>query len=356
MRTNAGGGGVSLDDLVALNDEIAALARAGMPLESGLLGIGGDLPGRLGSMTRDLGRRMEGGESLVEALESMDSSIPATYRAVVQAGVRSGHLAEALEGLAGFARAYVELRRAIGLSLLYPTLVLLVGYGLFVLFVVDLIPRLADSFESMRVPVGPWLGAVARMGDSVLLWGPILPALIAIGAVSWWLSGRASAFRPGKVGFALRWVPGVTTILDYATAAQFSDWLAMLIEHGVPWSESVRLAAEATGDARLVASAAALVAASDRGEPLAASLKGARAIPPLLAWLMGEGRGQATLASTLRHAAVSYRRRAIRQASALRVALPAALLIGIGATATLLYTMTLFAPWTALLRGMTQVH
>jgi len=348
--------GVSLDDLIALNDEIAALARAGMPLERGLLGVGGDLPGRLGAITRDLGRRMADGQSLVEALEARDSSIPATYRAVVQAGVRSGRLSEALEGLAGFARSYVELRRAIGLSLLYPTLVLLVGYGLFVLFVVDLIPRLAESFEAMRVPVGPWLSGMARWGDSVLIWGPVLPALVAVGAVSWWRTGRASAFRPGKAGPVFRWVPGVASILDGATSAQFADWLALLVEHGVPWSESVRLAAEATGDARLVASATAISAASDRGEPLAESLKGARAIPPLLAWLMGEGRGQDALATMLRHAATSYRRRAMRRASALRVALPSVLLVGIGATATFLYTMTLFAPWTALLRGMTQIR
>ena len=40
---------VSLDDLIALNDEIIALIRAGVPLERGLAGLADDLPGRLGA-------------------------------------------------------------------------------------------------------------------------------------------------------------------------------------------------------------------------------------------------------------------------------------------------------------------
>ena len=35
---------VTLDQLIALNDEIAALARAGVPLDQGLLHLGRDLP------------------------------------------------------------------------------------------------------------------------------------------------------------------------------------------------------------------------------------------------------------------------------------------------------------------------
>src|SRR3954466_9501814 len=104
--------GISIEHLIALNDEIAALARAGMPLERGLMGVGGDLPGRLGRIASAIGRRMESGQTLPEALEAEGPAVPATYRAVVEAGLKSGRLAEALEGLATFARNYVELRKS----------------------------------------------------------------------------------------------------------------------------------------------------------------------------------------------------------------------------------------------------
>ena len=41
-------GPITLDQLLALNEEIAALVRAGVPLDRGLLEAGRDVRGRLG--------------------------------------------------------------------------------------------------------------------------------------------------------------------------------------------------------------------------------------------------------------------------------------------------------------------
>ena len=41
-------GAITLDQLIALNDEMAALARAGVPLDRGLLAVGRELRGRTG--------------------------------------------------------------------------------------------------------------------------------------------------------------------------------------------------------------------------------------------------------------------------------------------------------------------
>lgn len=347
---------IGMGDLIALNDEIAALTRAGLPLGRGLVGVGEDLPGRLGGIARDLGQRLERGESLGEALEAERARVPATYRAVVEAGMRSGRLPEALEGLAVFARSYVELRRAIGLALLYPLIVLTVGYGLFVLFVVELAPRLMEAFGAMRVPVASPLRAMRDLGGSVAVWGPIVPLILAAVGLAWWWSGRASRYRPGGVPPAMRWVPGLRQIASGASAAQFADWLALLMEHDVPWAESVLLAAEATGDDRLVATASRIADGARRGESIGETLRDVEGLPPLLGWLMGAGHDREALVRALRHAAETYRRRAARRTAALRTTLPTVLLLGIGATATLLYTSALFAPWTALLRGLTRLH
>src|SRR6516165_9780269 len=94
---------LSLEQLIALNEEILALARAGMPLERGMLDLGADLPGRLRVITNTLGQRMRAGESLSDALAASGGGIPPVYRAVVDAGVKSGRLAVALEGLATYA-------------------------------------------------------------------------------------------------------------------------------------------------------------------------------------------------------------------------------------------------------------
>src|SRR4051794_24805558 len=122
MTDHGGGrpprGAIRLDQLIALNDEIVALTRSGMPLERGLVQTGNELQGRLGEITTALGKRMEAGESLSEALKSA-ADVPPVYRAVVDAGLRSGNLPTALEGLATYAKGYSDAREQIGLALCY---------------------------------------------------------------------------------------------------------------------------------------------------------------------------------------------------------------------------------------------
>ncbi len=135
-------------------------------------------------------------------------------------------------------------------------------------------------------------------------------------------------------------------------AANFAELLAMLIEHGVPLPEAAELAAEASGDAALARCGRELAAASSRGESPREALAVPPALPPLLRWLLTTGQRQAELASALRQAAATYRKRAAHQAEKVRVLLPTVLLFAIGASATLAYALTLFVPFVSLLRGL----
>src|SRR5204862_8220654 len=95
---------ITIDQLLALNEEIAALVRAGIPLDRGLLEAGRDVRGRLGRIAGALGRRLGRGESLVEALHAEERAIPPLYRAGVEAGARAGRLPVALDGGGGCGR------------------------------------------------------------------------------------------------------------------------------------------------------------------------------------------------------------------------------------------------------------
>ena len=95
-------GAITVEQLFALNEEIRALVRAGVPLERGLLTAARGLRGRLGRITEALADRLNRGESLIEALENEKQVLPPLYRAVVEAGARSGQLPVALEGLARY--------------------------------------------------------------------------------------------------------------------------------------------------------------------------------------------------------------------------------------------------------------
>jgi type II secretory pathway component PulF len=346
------GGSVDLAQLIALNDEIAALVRAGVPLERGLAAAGGDLPGRLGAVSSKLAERMGRGEGLAEAIAAEGDRFPPIYRSLVEAGMKSGRLASALEGLAGFARNYAEMRRVVGLALLYPAILALMASGLFLGLVVWIVPRVAMIFAELGLRLPGALAWLIWLKGWAWLWGPATPALVGVLALGWITSRKSASLQPGWSGGMLRWVPWMGGMLAAARAANFAEMLALLLDHGVPFGASLRLAARATGDAGLTRTTGRLADADERGEPISRQM--AADLPPLLGWLIssGGGGGERGQVEALRAVAASYRRRAVERASLIRVFLPTILLLVVGGTTVLVYGLSLFVPMTELLASL----
>jgi general secretion pathway protein F len=344
----SGRGTMTLDHLIALNDEIAALVRTGLPLERGLREVGGDLSGRLSKTMTGLAERMSRGASLPEALEAEGERLPRIYRSVVEAGLRAGRLSSALEGLAGFVRAYVDSRRAIGLALTYPMIVLTLAYCLFVLLVSVVSRGFLGAFETFRIPIPASLHLLGWLGATVGSWGLIPPALLATAFAFWAWTGTSAGFRPGRSWTLLKVFPWMGSMLRHYEAANFADLLGLLVEHGVPYHEALVLASEATGDPSVIRVGRSLAAASERGD----SPGDSRALPPLLRWLLATGRQQIALADSLHELAAIYRNRAEHQAEKIRVLLPIVLLLAIGLSTTLIFGLSLFIPFTTLLKNL----
>jgi general secretion pathway protein F len=258
----------------------------------------------------------------------------------------------ALEGLARFARSYAELRRAIALALFYPLFVGMIAYALFVVFIIQLAPRFVAGFQSLQLEMARPLAFMTWLGDNLAYWGWIGPAILVVFMLWWFSTGRAALIQPSRARGLLRRLPWMKTILDCTEAANFADLMALLLEHLVPFDEAVILAADASGDRALRAAAEGLALASKRGESLSQCLGKPSALPPLLRWMMATGQRQGTLVSALRHAAGTYRHRALDRADLIRVFLPTVLLVVIGATATLLFALTLFIPLSRMLNEL----
>ena len=143
MNAPAGGNSIAptLADFIVINEEIGALVRARLPLESHLARIGGDLPGKSGELAARIGRRMDAGESLASAIDVECASLPAAYRAAIVAGIESGELGGALESLVDTASRLDQMRRVTGLAMLYPLMVVVIACLLFGLVLAAVIPQ-----------------------------------------------------------------------------------------------------------------------------------------------------------------------------------------------------------------------
>ena len=78
----------SLDEFMALNDQLAALVEAGVPLDVDL-GPRSQAASTLERINALVARRVSQGASLTAALETDDKLLTPSYRSMVQLGLRS---------------------------------------------------------------------------------------------------------------------------------------------------------------------------------------------------------------------------------------------------------------------------
>ncbi|MGA2065477.1 MAG: type II secretion system F family protein [Thermoguttaceae bacterium] len=358
---------ITLDQLIALSDEIAALARTGVPLEAGLEALGQDMPGGLGRLARTLAERTGRGQPLAEVLDELGPQLPKACRAVVQAGLRAGRLPAALESLAAALRRLGDLRRSILLAMLYPMIVVGLAWGLFAFFTARIAPQLLETMQSLGLHAGGLFAMLDWCGRGAWLWGPIGPAVLLVLAVlGYFASRRVAMFGRPAGGRLLGWLPWLGRSLGWSRAATLTDVLVLLVENGVPLDESLRLAAEACGDPDLASAAEEMAAAARRGgiaEPAASSPSAAEppgppprglaaGLPPLLARLVTAGGPGESLLPLLRHASENYHRRARRQAELAQMLLPILATLGVGGVVMLLYGVALFLPYATMLRAL----
>ena len=357
-RDNIGMGSVTLDQLLALTDEIAALVRAGIPLERGLTAWGQDASGKLGLLASRLADRMRAGESLQEILEKDTGTFPPVWRSVVLAGIRTGHLAAALESLAVTGRGAAELRRSIAVAFIYPTIVVAMAYSLFIFTMVYIVPGVLDAYVTLTDAAPLALSAVASLAGTIYIWGPLVP-LAAVLMFSWWWyrSGRAiRALRGGREVARRRFLfgrdrrfPSVRQSLRDGRMATFAELLRLMDRHEVPMPEAMVLAADASGDGGLSRAARTIAQRLEGGAVFRSRDELPQAFPPLLGWSIVSGMGRTALDRTLATSAEMYRQRALHAARWASVYLPIVLTVAVGGSAVFAQAMIVFLPLISLL-------
>jgi general secretion pathway protein F len=343
---------ITLEQLAALSDEIAALSRAGVPLDRGLRELARDLPGRLGKLAGAMGTRLEEGRSLDGVVEELGSTLPPAYRAVIAAGLRAGHLSAAMEGIAHTARRIAQLRNSIYLSLIYPLIVLLLTWILGVFVLTKIGPVLSRMLVEFDV-VGPWIidtyDGLARHAE---WFGPLLPLLFAVWlAWSWYRAERIAAGLELHPLLVFGAVGTLARMQRASRIATLADLLALLIGNAVPLPDAVELSSAAVGSAKLAAGGKTFAEQLRRGEPIRHAPTG---FPPLLTWTLASAQSPVQLTRVLSRTAEIHRDEVARRSQWLAFYVPLVITTLVCGGLVLIYAGLTLGPWIALMRRIAQ--
>lgn len=342
-----------------MNAEILALIRAGVPLELGLRSVAVDEETALQQLTADIALRLEQGDSLSEALEAQGDQFPRLYRQLIAAGLQANRLPAALEALSDLIEEMIQLRRSLRMALLYPLIVVSLGYVVFMGFLIGIVDVYRGAYQGFRLQMSGVSGMLVALRESWVLWCWAPPLVICLAVYWWYRQGRSRNLDATDPMQGMNWLPGVGRILRNHRRANFARLLAAMVEQELGLDRAVVLAADCVGGRHLQASARDLAILIQQGsdKPVSGAVGAAPSlsgIPPLLRWVLLHRRLSEQLPEKLRHAAELYHRRACDLSEALRKILPVITGLGIGGGVTALYVMSMFIPVIELISSLSQ--
>ncbi|QDU29853.1 Putative type II secretion system protein F [Anatilimnocola aggregata] len=340
---------LSLDQLVALCDEIAALARAGVPLDHGLTALGHDLPGRLGRVAREMGSELAAGTPLDHVVARADGQFPPGFQAMLQAGIRAGNLPGILQGIAQLARRTGELRKQLFLAAINPLAVAVITYLLFLFWLDKLAPVYLLMCADWDMNTGPAEAIVTALQQWQWLWGPLIPVL---GAVLVYLTWRGAGTSSGDWSlldcFTFGIVGGIGRMRRAGQYASLCEQLAILLEHGLPLAESLQLISATIRSQPLAQATRQFAEQLARGE----TVRPPQPFPPLVACMLFDHYSQRELIVNLRQLAANYYDEVRRRSAWLTTWVPAILSLCIGGVLVLFHGLITLGPWLLLMKHM----
>jgi len=297
---------------------LATLVQSGYPLEAGLEAAARELPrGRLARSLTAVTREMRQGRTLDEAITAQGRNLPEHVRALVAAGLRTARLGQVLEEFVAIQRRTAEIRRTVYVSLAYPSVLLVLVVAVFTLFGLAVVPVLAQVVDDFDMELPRQTQLLIGMSHSGL-W--VLAANLTVLICGWllaWLSSEVAEIRS-----MMHAIPLLGPISRWASLAQFSRLMALLIESELPLPAALKLAGRGSQDADLAVACLAASRRVDGGEALGQALAGLPQFPKSLGPIVAWGQQAGALPDALRTAAEMFEGRLRGQLVLLRTVVP----------------------------------
>lgn len=337
---------MQLENIRILCDEVSSLVDAGLPLEAHLADAGKGHGSRLKSLTEEISRQMEQGDSLQDVISNGPSGMPSFVPASIAAGIRTGRLSDSVEIMGDAASAMLSVRRNLVHSVTYPFLVLMVACLLFSLFVSRYLASIRFLLTDFRLEQTA-LFQLVQWNKAWPWWPMVAPAIGLLILVVWFVSGRAATLSFRGLERLLLVLPGVSGLIRNLHRMTFGRILSLMVDRSVPLPDALVLAGNSCGDAEIAA--ASSVAAEQirlgRG-PLAES---GSELPPMFAACLDSATvTEQQLKVRLPAITAFYERRIQIGMSWLGSVIPVLMLVVIGGGAVALYAVSVFWPMTQL--------
>jgi general secretion pathway protein F len=297
---------VGIKNVLLFTQEFSTLVSAGLPIDRSLDILGGLTEnGRLREAIKDILKRVEGGDSLAEALGQYPRIFPKLYVNMVKAGESGGFLEAILSRLAQYLQSTKEIKEYLISVMIYPLVLTLVSGLSITIMVTFVIPRFAKVFSDMgqTIPLPTQIMlATSHLVRSYWWAGVGFVALIYFG-LKMYTKDEERKWRWDR--FKLKWI-AVGDLIKKVEVARFARTLGTLLQSGVSILPALTLVKEISQNEAISRSIGHIHDRLRGGKGISKSLEESGIFPPLAVHMIGVGEETGRLDEMLLKVAETY--------------------------------------------------
>jgi len=234
-----------LKNLAMFSRQLHVLIRAGTPLAEGLRAL--ERQSKDASWCEVIAgvrKRLEAGSGLAKAMEACPGSFDAVYRNMVAAGEKSGKLTTVLDRLSQLVRKRLRVRRTVRGAMMYPALLVTVAIGVLVVMLTVVVPRFAELFEVLDVPLPATTSMLISLSEHLKSWWYLLAGGLVGGIVTLRVLLKTPRGKRLVSALALK-LPYIGGLVRSFATAQIARLLGVLMDSHLPVLEALALTRKA---------------------------------------------------------------------------------------------------------------
>jgi type IV pilus assembly protein PilC len=301
------GTSVKLKDVTIFARQFATMINAGLSLTKCLSILGGQSESKeLREIIGQLGKDVESGQSLSEAMARHPKVFPPIFINMVRAGETGGVLDEVLLRVADHFEADAALKGRIKSAMTYPG----VMSAMIGLIVVAMMIFVVPTFQKMFADMGGELPLPTQILVAISEGARGLPGVIAVVVVvgvviayKMWVATESGRYIWD--GFVLR-APIMGNIVRKGAVARFCRTFGTLVSAGVPILSALDIVGDTAGNAVVAREVAKVRAAIKEGETIAKPMAESKVFPSMVVQMIGVGEETGALDSMLNKVADFY--------------------------------------------------
>ncbi len=271
---------LDLEKFLIFNQQFVTLIKAGLPILKSLDLLADRLTDpKLGPHVSGVRDEVRTGTVLSEAF-AKQGVFPPIYVTTVLAGEKSGSLAEVLDRYISYQRLTLSVRKKVMVSLIYPTVLMVLVICLMVFLITFVVPNFAQLYNSMNAQLPEMTQILIAVGTTARGYILVMVAAVvgAVVAFRFWL--RTDGGRTGWDRIKLR-TPGIGEVWIKYQVAQFSRVLSTLLVGGIPLIQALETASQSLGSPLIEKALAAARKSVKEGQTLSSSLTATKIFPAL---------------------------------------------------------------------------